>query len=238
MVFGKKKEESPKSEVPVQAVISMRDRGLSNEQVIEQLKSQGFSLQSIRDALTQADVKKSAVTPSPLPELPPMPGGPEMPEPEVNNDIPALTTTETTAPEAPLTPVRGGMGLNAPSFAPAREPKTGMKVEEMERILEEIVDERWKDVTAKFNELESSRVKGDTKLEELSKRVSELSGRIDEITSVVMGKVDEYKKTMDDVDIEIKALEKVMQKLVPSMAEQVKELKDVVVGLKGSKPLE
>ena len=48
MVFGKKKEEKkevPKgADVPVQAVLSMKDRGLSNEQVIEQLKSRGYTL--------------------------------------------------------------------------------------------------------------------------------------------------------------------------------------------------
>ena len=72
MVFGIKKEDKQvlKSEVPVQAVISMKERKLTNEQIIEQLKSQGYSLQAIRDALTQAEVKQSAVNP----ELPPLPG--------------------------------------------------------------------------------------------------------------------------------------------------------------------
>jgi septal ring factor EnvC (AmiA/AmiB activator) len=182
-------------------------------------------LQAIRDALTQADVKASAVGPA----LPPLP------------DFPAPTGAPAPMPPgAPLpeTPARGVPAL-APAFgAPAALKETrGLKVEEMERILEEIVDERWKDVTKKFSDLETSRVKTETKTEELSKRVSELASRLDEISSVIMGKVDEYKKTMEDVDVEIKALEKVMQKLVPSMAEQVKELKNVVGGFK-SKPLE
>ncbi|MFA5406478.1 MAG: hypothetical protein WC307_03935 [Candidatus Nanoarchaeia archaeon] len=220
MVFGKKKEESKEniSDVPIQAVISMKERGFNNEQVIEQLKSQGYSLQAIRDALTQADIKKSAVGPT-NPELPPLPGE-EMP-----------------MPDEPEMPARGGPNLNTPmSFAPPESIKD-TKVEEMERILEEIVDERWKDVTGKFNELESSKIKNETMVTELRKRVSELSNRIDEISNVVMGRVDEYKRTMEDVDVEIKALEKVMQKLVPSMAEQVKELKDVVGGLRGIRPL-
>jgi DNA-binding transcriptional MerR regulator len=224
MVFGKKKEEAKEtvSDVPVQAVISMRDRGLSNEQVIEQLKSQGYSLQSIRDALTQADIKKNAV--GPMPELPPLPGE-------------EFATPAEEVSEEPVIPVRAGPGLNAPMSYQTAPVKEGPKIEEMERILEEIVDERWKDVTSKFSEFESARVKNETRVDELSKRVSELSSRIDEISNVVMGKVDEYKRTMEDVDVEIKALEKVMQKLVPSMAEQVRDLKDVVGGLKGARPL-
>jgi SMC interacting uncharacterized protein involved in chromosome segregation len=132
------------------------------------------------------------------------------------------------------TPARGGPNLNiAPVLGTPAPIKERGKIEEMERILEEIVDERWKDVTSKFVDLEKSKTQNETRIDELSKRVSELSSRIDEISSVIMGKVDEYKKTMEDVDVEIKALEKVMQKLVPSMAEQVKELKGVIGGLKG-----
>ncbi len=228
-MFGKKKDEaapsSTRSDVPVQAVISMRERGMSNEQVIEQLKSQGYPLQGIRDALTQADVKSNAVSQVPMPsdsDLPPMPGEESM-------------TPESIEEPMMESPVRGGPNLNAPtSFGMPTQMVGGAKVEEMERILEEIVDERWKDVTSKFTELESNRIKTETRVDELSKRVTELSSRLDEISSVVMGKVDDYKRTMEDVDVEIKALEKVMQKLVPSMAEQVKDLKDVVTGLKGN----
>lgn len=243
-MFGKKKDELSsdlKSDVPVQAVVSMRERGLNNEQVIEQLKSQGYSLQSIRDALTQAEVKRNAVSPMPsgmpvspeMPELPPLPGEPEISEPQGMPSMPSFNE------ELVSSPVRAGPGLNVmPSFSTPEPLKGGNKVEEMERILEEIVDERWKDVSGKFIELETAKVKMETRLDELSKRVTELTGRLDEVSNVVMSRVDEYKKTMEDVDVEIKALEKVMQKLVPSMAEQVKELKDVVGNIKGVRQLE
>jgi len=230
MVFGKKKEESneSKGDVPVQAVLSMKQRNMSNDQVIEQLKSQGYSLQSIKDALTQADVKQSAITPAP--PAPPAPkAGPELPP------LPGEAPTPALPAQPAISPVRGEPELAPATGLPSlpEAPKAGFKVEEMERILEEIVDERWSDVTSKFSDLETARAKQETRIDELSKRVSELSSRLDEISSVVMGKVDEYKKTMEDVDVEIKALEKVMQKLVPSMAEQVKDLKEVVGGLKG-----
>ena len=224
-MFGLNKKEEKKavvSDVPVQAVLSMKERGMSNEEIIEQLKSQGYSLQSIKDALVQADVKKKAVAPVSK-ELPPLPGS----APE-------------TKPAEEVTPVRAGPGLNPPPSEETYKPapvKTTPDVNEIERILEEIVDERWKDVTGKFSSLETSRAKDETRINELDKRVTELARRLDEISSVVMTKVDEYKKTMEDVDVEIKALEKVMEKLVPSMTEQVKELKDVVGELKGVKSI-
>ena len=115
MVFGKKKDEkkdTPKSDVPVQAVLSMKERDMTNEQVIEQLKSQGYSLQSIKDALTQADVKQSAISPvTPAAGLPPLPTA-EAPKKK---------------PSLPESPARGGPGLNiAPSFGlPAAAKKVG-----------------------------------------------------------------------------------------------------------------
>ncbi len=243
MVFGinkKKEENKPTSDVPVQAVISMKDRGMTNEQIIEQLKSQGYSLQAIRDSLTQAEVKKNAISQAPIPPEPPKPPANEMPElpplPGANNQPQPIKEPE--QEEAITSPVRSGPGLNTTQSMNIKPSVKDVKIDEIERILEEIVDERWKDVTKKVNDIENSRIKDETRINELSKRISEVTSRVDEMSSVVMSKVEEYKKTMSDVDIEIKALEKVMQKLVPSMAEQVKELKDVVSGLKGVKPLE
>ncbi len=226
-MFGIKKDKDKKIDVPVQAVISMKERGLTNEQIIDQLKSQGYSLQQIRDALTQASVKEQVVkpsltTPQQKEEEPPLP------------ELPAETEETTTAP------VKEGPGLNeSPVLEPPKPPEkktTSVSVEEIERILEEIVDERWKNVTNKINEYNTTNVKQEERINALEKRVNELSKRVDEISNAVMIKVDEYNKTMDDVNVEIKALEKVMEKLVPSMAEQIKELKSVVGSIK-SKPL-
>jgi len=41
-------------------------------------------------------------------------------------------------------------------------------------------------------------------------------------------KVEEYGKAMQDVNVEIQALQKVMGKLIPTLSESIKELKEVV----------
>ncbi len=226
-MFGIKKDKD-KIDVPVQAVISMKERGLTNEQIIDQLKSQGYSLQQIRDALTQASVKEQVVKPSLTTPQQEKSAEPPLPE------LPSTKEETTTAP------IKEGPGLNeTPVLEPPKPPEkktTGVSIEEIERILEEIVDERWKNVTNKINEYNNTNIKQEERINALEKRVNELSKRVDEISNAVMIKVDEYNKTMDDVNVEIKALEKVMEKLVPSMAEQIKELKSIVGSIK-SKPL-
>ncbi len=224
-MFGFKKKEEKKIDVPVQAVISMRERGLTNEQIIEQLKSQGYSLQAIRDALTQAEVKEKSIRP--LEAMPQEPVAPPTPAPAPAPEIP-----QEPVPEAP---VRGPPELTPELGTPTIK---GVKIEEIEKILEEIVDERWKDVLNKFSQIEKSISQNQIKIEEVEKKYNELSTRVDNLSAAVMEKVDEYQKTMENVDIEIKALEKVMQKLVPNLAEQVKELKEIVGTIKKEQTLD
>lgn len=223
MALGFRKSEP--SDVPVQAVLSLRSQGLSNEEIIDQLRDQGFNLQAIRDAMSQAEVKSAAVTPK-----------------MNNNSMPRASQATKTAPkpfpsieEPELPPLpgeeEGGMPESS-MFAEEEKIESG-KIEEIERVLEEIVNEKWKDVTDKFSRMEESRFKTEAEVKSLSKKVEELTTRLDKLNSILMGRVEEYHKTMQDVDVEVRALEKVMQKLVPSMAEQIKALKDVVVELKG-----
>lgn len=210
-LFGKK--ETAREEVPVQAVLQLRGEGLSNEEVIEQLKSQGYSLGQIRDAMSQAEVRVAAIAPRATAAR----------EPAVPTELPEFPMPEEEfAPPMPSMPTAGMM------------PSATASVEEMERILEEIVEEKWKDVMSKFRVLEDFKAKVEERVIQMDKRVSELITRLDNVQNVVAGKVEDYDKTMQDVGVEVRALEKVMQKLVPSMADQVKELKDVVGTLRGS----
>lgn len=53
------RSQEPPSDVPVASVISMQDRGLTNNQIIQDLQRQGYSPQQIYDALAQAEAKSN-----------------------------------------------------------------------------------------------------------------------------------------------------------------------------------
>jgi SMC interacting uncharacterized protein involved in chromosome segregation len=191
---------------PVDEVIKGKQQGLTNDQIIAKLKSEGFSFSQIQDAFSQAEIKSSVIAPA----------GP----------IPAAPMPVSTIPYS-----------NGPSFeAPSISTKVEGNIDEIERILEEIIKEKWKDVTSKLVTLDNWKIEIDTKISNVEKLLTDLSKRIDEVQNSILSKNEEYGRTIVDTQTEIQALEKVMGKLVPSMTENIKELREIIEDTKITKP--
>lgn len=259
--FGKRggAENAPVggTNIPVSQVLAMKSQGLNNNQIANQLRVAGYSLTQIRDALAQADIK-SAVVPGfggdapggmipggpmqgmeqfpQMPEMPDMSGMPqgmnlpadmEMPPlPEISQQSPAFQMPQQQYPQAPMQmPSQMGVGGR-------NEFSMEQLVNELQRVIEEIIEEKWSGVEDKLNALDMWKVKLEGKISELSNKVTESTGRIDEFSKGMVTKTAEYQSTMEEVGTEMEAVEKLMGKLVPSLAEEIKELRDVVDKLK------
>lgn len=199
----------PVAETPINEIIDMRGRGMTNDQIISKLKTEGFNFSQIQNAMSQAEVKSSAVPgPAiPLPEIK-LPGElklPEGPKP--------LEESELSKPE----PVQASGGKD-----------------NIERLLEQIIEEKWKGVTNKLDAIENWKAGIDAKMEVIDKGIASLNNRIDKVQSSAASKVDEYDRTMQDVQTEMKALEKIMGKLIPSMTDTIKELREIAEETKRS----
>lgn len=241
--FAKKKESSAPisgGTVPVSQVLSMKAQGMNNSQIANQLRAAGFSLTQIRDAMAQADIKSAVVpggaemeplnqqpTGGPIPDLPGM-DLPEMPQDNFSNadqmEMPPL-------PDVPDAPVQTqSMQMNAPMQRGNAVP--GQLVNELQRVIEEIIEEKWDEVEDKLNALDVWKTRVDGQVTELANRVTLLSTRLDGFSKGMMQKTEEYQGTMEDVGTQMEAVEKLMGKLVPSLAEEIKELRNVVDKLK------
>jgi hypothetical protein len=258
--FGKRggAENAPVggTNIPVSQVLAMKSQGLNNNQIANQLRVAGYSLTQIRDALAQADIK-SAVVPGfggdapggmipggPMPGMEQFPQMPEMPDmsgmpqgmnlpadmempplPEISQQSPAFQMPQQ-YPQAPMQmPSQMGVGGR-------NEFSMEQLVNELQRVIEEIIEEKWSGVEDKLNALDMWKVKLEGKISELSNKVTESTGRIDEFSKGMVTKTAEYQSTMEEVGTEMEAVEKLMGKLVPSLAEEIKELRDVVDKLK------
>ena len=264
-LFGKKKKVDelnfPESPVPVSQVLNMKAQGMTNAQIANQLRAQGYSLSQIRDALSQAEIKSAVAPPQNvgdiggMPNLPDMPGAPQAPN---QNELPPLppaptgNSPELNLPPLPEVPPTPGLPATPQPQAPQQHhqqntipqqiPQTtishnvppGMEglVDELQRIIEDIIEEKWKDVDKKVAKLDEWKAKVDEKVSELSSRVSELNKRVDDFAKTLASKTEEYKETMNNVNTEMEALEKVMGKLVPGLAEEIKELRHLVEKIK------
>ncbi|MCD6576229.1 MAG: hypothetical protein J7K73_03655 [Nanoarchaeota archaeon] len=244
-LFGKKKEEEipvlpENNTIPVSQVLNMKAQGLSNAQIANQLRAQGYSLQQIRDALSQAEIKSAVASPElppmpPTPELPPQPGAPQAPELPPLPEMPPVPESPE-LPPMPGVPPAPEMPKPTPQIpsqpAPSVPAGTEGLVDELQRIIEDIIEEKWKEVEQKISKLDAWKARVDEKVSNLSAKVTELNKRVDDFSKVLVSKTEEYKETINNVNTEMEALEKVMGKLIPGLAEEIKELRKIVEKMK------
>jgi len=220
--FGKKKENVPLSPfegisgemmpLPVDRVINMQQQGYSNDQIVAALQREGFPLSKIMDALHQASAPPAA--PAQVPTADFISGPSEYP-------LPAAQMQQQQMQPMQQQPQ---YGYSAPAAT-----------ESVEELVESIVEEKWKDVskevakTAEWKEVIASR------LDKLEQSIADLKGDVDNLHKAIISKVGEYDKSLIDVGTELKAMEKVFQKVLPGLTENVSELSRITSKVKAAR---
>jgi len=243
MLFGAKKVEEEDKGIPVSQVLTMKSQGYNNQQIVSYLKSQGYSLTQIRDALTQAEIKGSVAPPiQPMMEQPPeeavnLEGAESIPEipplPDMNLEaVPPIPELEKPTNEIP--PLEVPPPPKPPESAPTSTEGVNVEqvVDELQRIIEGIIEDKWKTVEEKLAGLEAWKAKLEEKVKNLSDQVNASNLRIDDLSKSLIGKSESYQKTLEDVNTEMMAVEKIMGKLIPSLSEEIKSLRDIVEKMK------
>jgi DNA-binding transcriptional MerR regulator len=186
-------------EIPIQKVIDMKSQGFANEKIIESLLSEKFTYQQIRDAMQQADIKK-------------------------NISNPGINSAQ--APESLKTPEQAPKPIQSPPQQMQRN--NGINIDEIQRILEEIISEKWKESEEVIINMIEWKAVISTKIKDMETRMSEFNQRVDSMNSSLGKKAEEFNQTMNNVDSEIKALDKALNKLIPALSDNISELKDMV----------
>jgi hypothetical protein len=136
----------------------------------------------------------------------------------------------------PENPMEGPLPL--PPGAPTGAEK--MSVDRIEEIAEAIIDEKWNALVENVNKIIDWKEETDRKLAAVETRLHDLNSKLDKVQASMLGKIEDYDKTMADVGTDVKALTKVFQKILPGFMENVSELSRIAETLKGKprKPLE
>jgi DNA-binding transcriptional MerR regulator len=258
-LFGRKKEEEPVGAgVPISQVLAMKAQGMSNQQIMNQLRAQGYPLSQIRDAVSQAEIK-SAVGPGMMPgagpamqgagpamQQPGMEGLPPLPEMGMEGlemppgmELPELpgVPEQPPMPGYPQAPVQGYPQAPAMPAAPMPTPAaaamgTEQLVDELQRIIEGIIEDKWKAVEDKVAMLDVWKSKLEERMANQAEQIGALQTRMDDFAKSVLGQGEEYQKAMTDVSAQMQAIEKLMGKLIPSLSEEIKELRGIVGEMK------
>ena len=107
--------------------------------------------------------------------------------------------------------------------------ETSAKIEE---ISEAIIEEKWQDLMKDFNKLVEWKGSMEQRLAAVEQRFSDLKVGFDNLQRSVVDKVSDYDKSVKDVNTEMKALEQVFQKIIPTMTENVNELSRITKVMK------
>ncbi|MFH0868387.1 MAG: hypothetical protein V1831_03665 [Candidatus Woesearchaeota archaeon] len=196
--FGKKKQPQEQEAVapgsPIDQIMALRQRGMSNDQIIPELERQGYNSSQIFDALNQANINQ------PL-EQPP--------------DFNMQQQNFSQEPQYPAPPEQ---------FAHPQPSQGLIDKEQIEEIAEVIIDEKWKEFEQDVRVILDWKEKTEIKIGQIEQQLKDLTGGLDSLHKSLLNKISQYDSNITDVGTEIKAMEKVFQKVLPSLTENVNKL--------------
>lgn len=229
-------QQPPDSAPPVDYVLSMQKQGLSNSQIMEFLQRQGYNSDQIFAAMNQATLKSGVEDPSGNYFEGPQNGDQDQMQDEGINPMMGQGQGNP-QPDDP------NMGYNQqqnfqqpmaqqPNFAPNMGGQGSGPNEQIEMIAEAIIDEKWKELTNHINKIIEWKEHTESKIDHMEQEMADMKKNFDTLHGAILGKVNEYDKNMVDLGVEIKAMEKVFQKVLPTLTESVGELSKISEDMK------
>lgn len=162
-----------------------------------------------------------------------------MPEEQTSNEDMQVSALNMVEEEIPV-PAPSPMGASPVStMTPSAEmpsmPAPAMGYDEMQSIVEEIIEEKWKEMLTSLGDLTTWKVQVEDDMEAAKQELLRLQNRFDTLQAAVVGKVGQYEGSMKDLSTEMKALEQVMQKILEPLTSNIKELGRIVEDLRARK---
>ncbi len=198
---------------PINDILQMKQQGLSNNQIIQNLQRSGYTNTQIFDAMNQADAKMAVEGAQPGPAQQASVQQPEpQPSPQMFTQPPSDIPSSTFANPTPSSTME---------LSPSTYTDSQVKTEE---LVEAIIEEKWSELIKDVNKIVEWKNKMENKISELEVQLETLKDSFSDLNKAVVGKVNEYDKHILEVGSDIKAMEKVFSKVLPTFTENVNEL--------------
>lgn len=135
--------------------------------------------------------------------------------------------------EAPGAAAPIGQGIHD---IPIQPPQMPSNVEEsIHEIVESVIDERWRQLESDFGDVALWKTRANDEITAIKQEVIRLAQRFANLENSLLGKVTEYDDHVMNVTTEMKALEKVFEKIVQPLTTNIKELNKITKELKSKK---
>jgi hypothetical protein len=217
--------------VPVDEVIRMAKQGYKDSDIIKTLRDAGYSPKEINDSFNQAKIKLDLAKTA----------GIEVEVPEAEAEAPAEEAPAEEAEAAEEAPAEE----YAPSYAPAPTPQyapqpeyapaqqeyyqpqyaaaESQSAEAVEEIAEGIISEKWEEFKAKVGDIGELKAHFESRLNELNERVKRLEMSMDRLHASVLGKVEDYSRSVKSLSSEVEALEGTLGKVIQPLVSAAKQ---------------
>ncbi|MBS3125800.1 hypothetical protein J4211_06165 [Candidatus Woesearchaeota archaeon] len=122
-----------------------------------------------------------------------------------------------------------------PFEAPTEQRAEKQQHPDSEVIVEQLIEEKWHELQkelAKTNEWKDSM---SSRLDKMEQSMADMKGDLDGLHKAIVARIGEYDKTLLDVGTEIKAMEKVFQKVLPELTGNIQELSRITKTTKENK---
>ncbi|VVB81189.1 Uncharacterised protein [uncultured archaeon] len=106
-------------------------------------------------------------------------------------------------------------------------PKTEIKMPahpESEAIVEQIIEEKWQELQKDVGKVTEWKDLMSSRLDKMEQSMTDIRADLDGLHKAIVARIGEYDKTLMDVGTEIKAMEKVFQKVLPELTGNIQEL--------------
>ncbi len=107
---------------------------------------------------------------------------------------------------------------------PPPQPDQSLSNEKIGEIVEAVVQEKWKGVEADLAKTNEWKDEFNNKLSEMSQRIDDIKGSLESLQKAILGKVAEYDENLKGVGTEIRAMEKVFSKVLPTLTDSINKL--------------
>tara|TARA_Y100000031_G_C8253435_1_gene401791 strand:+ start:15378 stop:16001 length:624 start_codon:yes stop_codon:yes gene_type:complete len=200
------------SSVPMDLVFDMKTNGMSNNKIIEDLQRMGYNPTHIFDAVKLSDNNHAN------PSIP-------MNFENFNANMPPPPMPQQQQPQQQAFQQSFQQPVSSVGFG-------SVDKEEVEEVVETIIQEKWEDLLGDIKKIVKWKSEIESRFVKIEQEVKNIKDNFSSLQKAIFGKINDYDKSITDVGTEIKAMEKVFQKVLPDLTSNVTELSGIVKKMK------
>lgn len=227
--------------IPVDIVQRLASQGMSEPEIISQLRMQGFSPAQIDKALSQAIKTAISLPPKEPPQvqLPQQPSRGMPPEKVIAGPQIKAVTQTVRLPEPPsfdFSPQPQEFTFEETPQEFVEKPLIPKEVSgpeiTLEEVIEGIVSDRLSAIDVRLNSLDQRDQQLEQKIEDLRKQIDQIHGLMSKSEQTYVVKLDDFGEHVSGIESRIGSIEKAFKDFLPDLMENVRLMANVVDKMK------